>query len=186
MSGQQPGKLQQEIRLLQRSLPNPRQMACHAVNSGNGILLSILNKTIKAVPANMLPALWRCIKSRAEGYPWRVYKDNFVMVLLAAAFLRQRYSARNPEAAKARKAEACHKKKPPTTRRAECKIADRQRKTPRARTGANPPSCSICRMTSALHERHYRLAPDLAARHSTTSAGLKKYTRNIQVCVGTC
>ena len=34
-------------------LPNPAK-SCFAVNSGNGILLSILNKTIKAMPVNML------------------------------------------------------------------------------------------------------------------------------------
>ena len=66
-------------------LPNPAK-SCFAVNSGNGILLSILNKTIKAMPANMLTGALAMYKSAARKVTLGEFiRDNFVMVLLVSS-----------------------------------------------------------------------------------------------------
>ena len=93
-------------------LPNPAK-SCFAVNSGNRILLSILNKTIKAMPANMLTGALAMYKSAARKVTLGEFiRDNFVMVLLGGiifvavillAILKLLQKARKAEAA-ARKA----------------------------------------------------------------------------------
>lgn len=66
-------------------LPSPAK-SCFAVNSGNGILLSILNKTIKAMPANMLTASLAMYKSAARKVTLGEFiRDNFVKVLLVSS-----------------------------------------------------------------------------------------------------
>ena len=63
-------------------LPNPAK-SCFAVNSGNGILLSILNKTIKAMPVNMLAGALAMYKSSARKVTLSDFiKDNFFKVML--------------------------------------------------------------------------------------------------------
>ena len=66
-------------------LPNPAN-SCFAVNSGNRSLLSILNKTIKAMPANMLTSSLAMYKSSSRKVTLIDFiKDNFFMVLLVSS-----------------------------------------------------------------------------------------------------
>ena len=66
-------------------LVNPVR-SCFAVNSGNRSLLSILNKTIKAMPANMLTSSLAMHKSSARKVTLSDFiKDNFFMVLLVSS-----------------------------------------------------------------------------------------------------
>ena len=107
-------------------LPNPAN-SCFAVNSGNRSLLSILNKTIKAMPANMLTSSLAMYKSSSRKVTLIDFiKDNFFMVLLVSSIavavvlltilmLLQ----------KARKAEAAARKSRKRYAGTECKIAGR-------------------------------------------------------------
>ena len=110
-------------------LPNPAK-SCFAVNSGNGILLSILNKTIKAMPANMLTGALAMYKSAARKVTLGEFiRDNFVMVLLGGSiFVAVILLAILKLLQKARKAEAAAKKSRQRHAGAECKIADRRGK----------------------------------------------------------
>ena len=66
-------------------LVNPVR-SCFAVNSGNRSLLSILNKTIKAMPANMLTSSLAMYKSSSRKVTLSDFiKDNFFMVLLVSS-----------------------------------------------------------------------------------------------------
>ena len=66
-------------------LPNPAK-SCFAVNSGNRSLLSILNKTIKAMPANMLTSSLAMYKSSARKVTLSDFiKDNFFKVMLISS-----------------------------------------------------------------------------------------------------
>ena len=66
-------------------LPNPAK-SCFAVNSGNRSLLSILNKTIKAMPTNMLTGSLAMYKSSSRKVTLSDFiKDNFFMVLLVSS-----------------------------------------------------------------------------------------------------
>ena len=66
-------------------LPNPAK-SCFAVNSGNRSLLSILNKTIKAMPANMLTGSLAMYKSALRKVTLSEFlRDNFFMVLLVSS-----------------------------------------------------------------------------------------------------
>ena len=130
-------------------LPNPAK-SCFAVNSGNGILLSILNKTIKAMPANMLTGALAMYKSAARKVTLGEFiRDNFVMVLLVSSiFVAVILLAILKLLQKARIAEAAARKAADDTQELNEKLQIAA-ETPRAQTGPNPPSCSICRMTSA-------------------------------------
>ena len=60
--------------------------SCFAVNSGNRSLLSILNKTIKAMPVNMLAGALAMYKSSARKVTLSDFiKDNFFMVMLISS-----------------------------------------------------------------------------------------------------
>ena len=66
-------------------LVNPVR-SCFAVNSGNRSLLSILNKTIKAMPVNMLAGALAMYKSSARKVTLSDFiKDNFFMVMLISS-----------------------------------------------------------------------------------------------------
>ena len=66
-------------------LVNPVR-SCFAVNSGNRSLLSILNKTIKAMPANMLTSSLAMHKSSARKVTLSDFiKDNFFKVMLISS-----------------------------------------------------------------------------------------------------
>ena len=66
-------------------LVNPVR-SCFAVNSGNRNLLSILNKTIKAMPVNMLAGALAMYKSSARKVTLSDFiKDNFFKVMLISS-----------------------------------------------------------------------------------------------------
>ena len=66
-------------------LVNPVR-SCFAVNSGNRSLLSILNKTLKAMPANMLTSSLAMHKSSARKVTLSDFiKDNFFKVMLISS-----------------------------------------------------------------------------------------------------
>ena len=104
-------------------LVNPVR-SCFAVNSGNRSLLSILNKTIKAMPVNMLAGALAMYKSSARKVTLSDFiKDNFFMALLvgsiavAAVLLTILKLLR-----KARKAEAAARKAASDTQELNAKL----------------------------------------------------------------
>ena len=163
-------------------LPNPAK-SCFAVNSGNGILLSILNKTIKAMPANMLTASLAMYKSAARKVTLGEFiRDNFVKVLLVssifvAAFLLTILKLLQ----KARKAEAAARKAANDTQELNAKLQI---------AAENAESANRAKSTFLFNMSHDIRTPmnaiigyaDLASRHSDDPAKLKKYMENIQVC----
>ena len=163
-------------------LPNPAN-SCFAVNSGNRSLLSILNKTIKAMPANMLTSSLAMYKSSARKVTLSDFiKDNFFMVLLVSSIavavvlltilkLLQ----------KARKAEAAARKAANDTQELNAKLQV---------AVENAESANRAKSTFLFNMSHDIRTPmnaiigyaDLASRHSDDPAKLKKYMENIQVC----
>lgn len=163
-------------------LPNPAK-SCFAVNSGNRILLSILNKTIKAMPASMLTGALAMYKSAARKVTLSEFiRDNFFMVLLVssifvAAFLLTVLKLLR----KARKAEAAARKAANDTQELNAKLQI---------AAENADSANRAKSTFLFNMSHDIRTPmnaiigyaDLAARHSDDPARLKKYMENIQVC----
>ena len=163
-------------------LPNPAK-SCFAVNSGNGILLSILNKTIKAMPTNMLTGALAMYKSAARKVTLSEFiRDNFFMVLLVssifvAAFLLTTLKLLR----KARKAEAAARKAANDTQELNAKLQI---------AAENAESANRAKSTFLFNMSHDIRTPmnaiigyaDLAARHSDDPAKLEKYMENIQVC----
>ena len=163
-------------------LPNPAK-SCFAVNSGNGILLSILNKTIKAMPANMLTSSLAMYKSSSRKVTLSDFiKDNFFMVLLVSSIavavvlltilkLLQ----------KARKAEAAARKAANDTQELNAKLQV---------AVENAESANRAKSTFLFNMSHDIRTPmnaiigyaDLASRHLDDPAKLEKYMENIQVC----
>ena len=163
-------------------LPNPAK-SCFAVNSGNRSLLSILNKTIKAMPANMLTSSLAMHKSSLRNVTLSEFiKDNFVMVLLvgsiavAVILLTILQLLR-----KARKAEAAARKAADDTQELNAKLQI---------AAENAESANRAKSTFLFNMSHDIRTPmnaiigyaDLASRHSDDPAKLKKYMENIQVC----
>ena len=163
-------------------LPNPAK-SCFAVNSGNRSLLSILNKTIKAMPANMLTSSLAMYKSSSRKVTLSEFiKDNFFMVLLvssiavAAILLTILKLLR-----KARKAEAAAKKAANDTQELNAKLQV---------AVENAESANRAKSTFLFNMSHDIRTPmnaiigyaDLASRHSDDPAKLKNYMENIQVC----
>ncbi len=163
-------------------LPNPAK-SCFAVNSGNSKLLSILNKTIKAMPTNMLTGALAMYKSAARKVTLSEFiRDNFFMVLLVssifvAAFLLTILKLLR----KARKAEAAARKAANDTQELNAKLQI---------AAENAESANRAKSTFLFNMSHDIRTPmnaiigyaDLAARHSDDPAKLKKYMENIQVC----
>ena len=163
-------------------LPNPAR-SCFAVNSGNRSLLSILNKTIKAMPANMLTSSLAMHKSSLRKVTLSEFiKDNFVMVLLVssiavAAVLLTILKLLQ----KARKAEAAARKAANDTQELNAKLQI---------AVENAESANRAKSTFLFNMSHDIRTPmnaiigyaDLASRHSDDPAKLKKYMENIQVC----
>ena len=163
-------------------LPNPAN-SCFAVNSGNRSLLSILNKTIKAMPANMLTSSLAMYKSSSRKVTLIDFiKDNFFMVLLVSSIavavvlltilkLLQ----------KARKAEAAARKAANDTQELNAKLQV---------AVENAESANRAKSTFLFNMSHDIRTPmnaiigyaDLASRHLDDSAKLEKYMENIQVC----
>ncbi|MBS6620721.1 MAG: transporter substrate-binding domain-containing protein [Faecalibacterium prausnitzii] len=163
-------------------LPNPAN-SCFAVNSGNRSLLSILNKTIKAMPANMLTSSLAMHKSSLRKVTLSEFiKDNFVMVLLvssiavAAILLTILKLLR-----KARKAEAAAKKAANDTQELNAKL---QVAVEKAESANHAKSTFLFNMSHDIRTPMNAIIgyADLASRHSDDPAKLKKYMENIQVC----
>ena len=163
-------------------LVNPVR-SCFAVNSGNRSLLSILNKTIKAMPVNMLAGALAMYKSSARKVTLSDFiKDNFfkvmlissiavAVVLLTILMLLQ----------KARKAEAAARKAANDTQELNAKLQI---------AVENAESANRAKSTFLFNMSHDIRTPmnaiigyaELAARHSDEPAKLEKYMENIQVC----
>ena len=163
-------------------LPNPAN-SFFAVKSGNRSLLSILNKTIKAMPSNMLTSSLAMHKSSARKVTLSDFiKDNFFMVLLvssivvAAILLTILKLLR-----KARKAEAAAKKAANDTQELNAKLQV---------AVENAESANRAKSTFLFNMSHDIRTPmnaiigyaDLASRHLDDPAKLEKYMENIQVC----
>lgn len=163
-------------------LPNPAK-SCFAVNSGNGILLSILNKTIKAMPTNMLTGALAMYKSAARKVTLSEFiRDNFFMVLLVSSiFVAAILLAILKLLRKARKAEAAARKAANDTQELNAKLQI---------AAENAESANRAKSTFLFNMSHDIRTPmnaiigyaDLAVRHSDDPAKLKKYMENIQVC----
>ena len=163
-------------------LPNPAR-SCFAVNSGNGILLSILNKTIKAMPANMLTGSLAMYKSAARKVTLSEFiRDNFFMVLLvssiavAVILLTILKLLR-----KACKAEAAARKAANDTQELNAKL---QIAAENAESANRAKSAFLFNMSHDIRTPMNAIIgyADLAARHSDEPAKLEKYMENIQVC----
>ena len=163
-------------------LPNPAK-SCFAVNSGNGILLSILNKTIKAMPTNMLTGSLAMYKSSSRKVTLSEFiRDNFFMVLLVSSiFVAVILLAILKLLRKARKAEAAARKAANDTQELNAKLQI---------AAENAESANRAKSTFLFNMSHDIRTPmnaiigyaDLASRHSDDPAKLKKYMENIQVC----
>lgn len=163
-------------------LPNPAK-SCFAVNSGNGILLSILNKTIKAMPANMLTGALAMYKSAARKVTLGEFiRDNFVMVLLVSSiFVAVILLAILKLLRKARKAEAAARKAANDTQELNAKL---QIAAEKAESANRAKSTFLFNMSHDIRTPMNAIIgyADLASRHSDDPAKLKKYMENIQVC----
>ena len=163
-------------------LPNPAN-SCFAVKSGNRSLLSILNKTLKAMPANMLTSSLAMHKSSLRKVTLSEFiKDNFVMVLLvgsiavAVILLTILQLLR-----KARKAEAAARKAADDTQELNAKLQV---------AVENAESANRAKSTFLFNMSHDIRTPmnaiigyaDLASRHLDDPAKLEKYMENIQMC----
>lgn len=163
-------------------LPNPAK-SCFAVNSGNGILLSILNKTIKAMPVNMLTGALAMYKSAARKVTLGEFiRDNFVMVLLVSSiFVAVILLAILKLLRKARKAEAAARKAANDTQELNAKL---QIAAEKAESANRAKSTFLFNMSHDIRTPMNAIIgyADLASRHSDDPAKLKKYMENIQVC----
>ena len=157
--------------------------SCFAVKSGNCSLLSILNKTIKAKPINLLAGSIAMYQSSARKVTLSDFiKDNFVMVLLigsiaVAVVLLTILKLLQ----KARKAEAAAKKAANDTQELNAKLQV---------AVENAESANRAKSTFLFNMSHDIRTPmnaiigyaDLASRHLDDPAKLEKYMENIQVC----
>ena len=163
-------------------LPNPAK-SCFAVNSGNRHLLSILIKTIKAMPTNMLTGSLAMYKSSSRKVTLSEFiRDNFFMVLLVSSiFVAVILLAILKLLRKARKAEAAARKAANDTQELNAKLQI---------AAENAESANRAKSTFLFNMSHDIRTPmnaiigyaDLASRHSDDPAKLKKYMENIQVC----
>ena len=157
--------------------------SCFAVNNGNGRLLSILNKTIKAMPTNMLAGSIAMYKSSARKVTLSEFiKDNFFMVLLisgtasAAVLLTILKLLR-----KARKAEAAARKSANDTQELNAKL---QVAVEKAESANRAKSTFLFNMSHDIRTPMNAIIgyADLASRHLDDPAKLEKYMENIQGC----
>ena len=164
------------------SLSNPAR-SCFAVNSGNRSLLSILNKTIKAMPTNMLTSSLAMYKSSARKVTLSEFiKDNFVTVLLISSIAVAAILLMILELLqKARKAEAAARKAANDTQELNAKLQV---------AVENAESANRAKSTFLFNMSHDIRTPmnaiigyaDLASRHPDDPAKLEKYMENILVC----
>ena len=157
--------------------------SCFAVNSGNRSLLSILNKTIKAMPVNMLAGALAMYKSSARKVTLSDFiKDNFFMALLVssiavAAILLTILMLLQ----KARKAEAAARKAASDTQELNAKL---QVAVEKAESANHAKSTFLFNMSHDIRTPMNAIIgyADLASRHLDDPAKLKNYMENIQVC----
>ena len=157
--------------------------ACFAVNSGDSSLLSILNKTLKAMPVNMLAGSIAMYKSSARKVTLSEFiKDNFFMVLLissiaVAAVLLTILKLLQ----KARKAEAAARKAANDTQELNAKL---QVAVEKAESANRAKSTFLFNMSHDIRTPMNAIIgyADLASRHPDDPAKLEKYMENIQVC----
>ena len=163
-------------------LLNPAK-SCFAVNSGNRSLLSILNKTIKAMPTNMLTSSLAMYKSSLRKVTLSDFiKDNFFTVLLisvivvAVILLTILKLLR-----KARKAEVAAKKAANDTQELNAKL---QVAVEKAESANRAKSTFLFNMSHDIRTPMNAIIgyADLASRHLDDTAKLEKYMENIQVC----
>ena len=163
-------------------LPNPAN-SCFAVNNGNRSLLSILNKTIKAMPANMLTSSLAMYKSSSRKVTLSDFiKDNFFKVMLissiavAVVLLTILMLLR-----KARKAEAAARKAASDTQELNAKL---QVAVEKAESANRAKSTFLFNMSHDIRTPMNAIIgyADLASRHLDDPAKLEKYMENIQVC----
>ena len=163
-------------------LPNPAK-SCFAVNSGNRILLSILNKTIKAMPTNMLTGALAMYKSAARKVTLSEFiRDNFFMVLLVSSIVVAVVLFTILKLLrKARKAEAAARKAANDTQELNAKL---QIAAENAESANRAKSAFLFNMSHDIRTPMNAIIgyADLASRHSDDPAKLKKYMENIQVC----
>ena len=157
--------------------------SCFAVNSGNSSLLSILNKTIKAMPVNMLTSSLAMYESSSRKVTLSEFiKDNFFMVLLigsiaVAAVLLMILKLLQ----KARKAEAAARKAANDTQELNAKL---QIAAEKAESANRAKSTFLFNMSHDIRTPMNAIIgyADLASRHLDDPAKLEKYMENIQVC----
>ena len=175
-------KYSKKYRFYSVPLLNPVK-SCFAVNSGNRSLLSILNKTIKAMPVNMLAGALAMYKSSARKVTLSDFiKDNFFMALLvssiavAAILLTILKLLR-----KARKAEAAARKAASDTQELNAKL---QVAVEKAESANHAKSTFLFNMSHDIRTPMNAIIgyADLASRHLDDPAKLKNYMENIQVC----
>ena len=163
-------------------LPNPAN-SCFAVKSGNRSLLSILNKTIKAMPANMLTSSLAMHKSSARKVTLSDFiKDNFFMVLLVSSIVVAVVLLTILKLLqKARKAEAAAKKAANDTQELNAKL---QIAVEKAESANRAKSTFLFNMSHDIRTPMNAIIgyADLASRHLDDPAKLEKYMENIQVC----
>ena len=157
--------------------------ACFAVNNGNRSLLSILNKTIKAMPTNMLTSAIAMYRSSARKVTLSDFiKDNFFTVLLisvivvAVILLTILKLLR-----KARKAETVAKKAANDTQELNAKL---QVAVEKAESANRAKSTFLFNMSHDIRTPMNAIIgyADLASRHLDDPAKLEKYMENIQGC----
>ena len=163
-------------------LPNPAK-SCFAVNSGNSKLLSILNKTIKAMPTNMLTGSLAMYKSAARKVTLSEFiRDNFFMVLLVSSIVVAVVLFTILKLLrKARKAEAAARKAAHDTQELNAKL---QIAVEKAESANRAKSAFLFNMSHDIRTPMNAIIgyANLAARHSDEPAKLEKYMENIQVC----
>ena len=157
--------------------------SCFVVNSGNSSLLSILNKTIKAMPVNMLTSSLAMYESSSRKVTLSEFiRDNFFMVLLigsiaVAAVLLTVLKLLQ----KARKAEAAARKAANDTQELNAKL---QIAAEKAESANRAKSTFLFNMSHDIRTPMNAIIgyADLASRHLDDPAKLEKYMENIQGC----
>lgn len=157
--------------------------SCFAVNSGNRSLLSILNKTIKAMPVNMLAGALAMYKSSARKVTLSDFiKDNFFMALLVSSIAVAAILLTILKLLwKARKAEAAARKAANDTQELNAKL---QVAVEKAESANRAKSTFLFNMSHDIRTPMNAIIgyADLASRHLDDPAKLKNYMENIQVC----
>ena len=163
-------------------LLNPAK-SCFAVNSGNRSLLSILNKTIKAMPTNMLTGALAMYKSSARKVTLSEFiRDNFFMVLLIGSIAVATVLLTILKLLqKARKAEAAARKAANDTQELNTKL---QIAVEKAESANRAKSTFLFNMSHDIRTPMNAIIgyADLASRHLDDPAKLEKYMENIQMC----